>query len=456
QSSDHQLINAGGEIVLTAAQAITLRVGKSSIKITEGGITISSTMGKAERAGAYPAYHPADKAENVKLIDMLGGKITVDGSGVQNNGPYVSNLALNQFKASTRFGSMFKLTDWSAKLNAPCVTVIGGAALIDTVTSTITTSLVLGKDGQTHDLGTAGAYNGPLVDGWKAGGSAFRSFTGSITMAFGQWSGYTMSIGSKLAAQIMSFMKKSIDLGPFDIRGSYLNLDNTKTELYSKNIDLYAKSIKEHAAPIAQYKAAFSRGAVAVIANSIVTWGLTLTDIGVTGTTSAPSPVADSFTMEEAQYTDNTSNVMGIDTSGGAYFLGASLGFITGAFAFVGNLTLSIWINKKEENSFTGVSSYSLKDTAISLLATNIALGDVEENLTRNETAIAKTPETIAEHGNTLTTHQRLINRNTEAINNRLTALRHAEEEIISKESNVDENGMGVIKQTKNVVTTLV
>lgn len=459
QSSDHQLINAGGEIVLTAAQAITLRVGKSSIKITEGGITISSTMGKAERAGAYPAYHPADKAENVKLIDMLGGKITVDGSGVQNNGPYVSNLALNQFKASTRFGSMFKLTDWSAKLNAPCVTVIGGAALVDTVTSTITTSLVLGKDDQTYKLGTAGAYNGPLVDGWKAGGSAFRSFTGSITMAFGQWSGYTMSIGSKLAAQIMSVIKdgvKGIDLGPFDIRGSYLNLDNTKTELYSKNIDLYAKSIEEHAAPIAQYKAAFSRGAVAVIANSIVTWGLTLTDIGVTGTTSAPSPVADSFTMEEAQYTDNTSNVMGIDTSGGAYFLGASLGVITGLVALGVNLPLSIWINKKKANSFTGVSSYSLKDTAISLLATDIALTAAEEKLTRNETAIAETRATVAAHGNTLTTHQRLINRNTQAINNRLTVISNTEKGISSRESKVDENGMGVIKQNKNVVTTLV
>lgn len=456
QSSDHQLINAGGEIVLTAAQAITLRVGKSSIKITEGGITISSTMGKAERAGAYPAYHPADKAENVKLIDMLGGKITVDGSGVQNNGPYVSNLALNQFKASTRFGSMFKLTDWSAKLNAPCVTVIGGAALVDTVTSTITTSLVLGKDGQTYKLGTAGAYNGPLVDGWKAGGSAFRSFTGSITMAFGQWSGYTMSIGSKLAAQIMTLMKKSFDLGPFDIRGSYLNLDNTKTELYSKNIDLYANSIEEHAAPIAQYKAAFSRGAVAVIANSIVTWGLTLTDIGVTGTTSAPSPVADSFTMEEAQYTDNTSNVMGIDTSGGAYFLGASLGVITGLVAFAVNLPLSIWISKKKVNSFTGVSSYSLKDTAISLLATDIALTAAEEKLTRNETAIAETRATVAAHGNTLTTHRQLINRNTQAINNRLTVISNTEKGISSRESNVDENGMGVIKQNKNVVTTLV
>ena len=253
----------------------------------------------------------------------------------------------------------------------------------------------------------------------------------------------------------MSFMKKSIDLGPFDIRGSYLNLDNTKTELYSKNIDLYANSIKEHAAPIAQYKAAFSRGAVAVIANSIVTWGLTLTDIGVTGTTSAPSPVADSFTMEEAQYTDNTSNVMGIDTSGGAYFLGASLGFITGGFAFAGNLTLSIWISKKEDNSFTGVSSYSLKDTAISLLATDIALTAAEEKLTRNETAIAETRATVAAHGNTLTTHRQLINRNTQAINNRLTVISNTEKGISSRESNVANNATGVIKHDKNAMKVL-
>ena len=458
QSSDHQLINAGGEIVLTAAQAITLRVGKSSIKITEGGITISSTMGKAERAGAYPAYHPADKAETVKLIDMLGGKITVDGSGVQNNGPYVSNLALNQFKASTRFGSMFKLTDWSAKLNAPCVTVIGGAALVDTVTSTITTSLVLGKDRLTHDLGTAGAYNGPLVDGWKAGGSAFRSFTGSITMAFGQWSGYTLGIFSKIAAQIMSGIKdgvKGVDLGPFDIRGSYLNLDNTKTELYSKNIDLYAKSIKDHAAPIAQYKAAFSRGAVAVIANSIVTWGLTLTDIGVTGTTSAPSPVADSFTMEEAQYTDNTSNVMGIDTSGGAYFLGASLGVITGLAALAGNLFLSIWISKKEKNSFTGVTSYSLKETARSLLTTNATLADVQETLARNEAAIEATQYAIELHGNTLTDHELAIGRNTQAITNRLTTMSDAEEKISSRESKVVQSSAGVINTDTNTINML-
>lgn len=275
-------------------------------------------------------------------------------------------------------------------------------------------------------------------------------------MAFGQWSGYTMSIGSKLAAQIMTFMKKSIDLGPFDIRGSYLNLDNTKTELYSKNIDLYANSIKEHAAPIAQYKAAFCRGAVAVIANSIVTWGLTLTDIGVTGTTSAPSPVADSFTMEEAQYTDNTSNVMGIDTSGGAYFLGASLGFITGLFAFAGNLTLSIWINMKKEDSFTGDSSYSLKDTAISLRSTRKTLKKTRKTLTRRTTAIEEIRTTVAEHRDTLTTHRQLIDENTEAINTRLAAISNTGTEIISKGSNVVNDNKGVMKTEKQSVTTIV
>lgn len=188
QSADHQIMNAGGEIVLTAAQAITLRVGKSYIRISEYGIDISSTLGKAIRPGAYPAYHEEDESERDDTLDtgmtpLGGGHIRVTCGGISNKGPYISNNVVNMFTASTFLGSSFTLSDFSSKLYAPAVTIIGGAALETTVSSLIMNGVGLVQDAMGSFIHSP-VYTGSLYNGYKTSGADLSSiFNGLVGLA---------------------------------------------------------------------------------------------------------------------------------------------------------------------------------------------------------------------------------------------------------------------------------
>lgn len=174
QSADHQIMNAGGEIVLTAAQAITLRVGRSYVRISEYGVDIGSDIGDVERTGAYPAYHTTDDAEKNECTNgdgapLVGGHITVDAVGVYNKGVYISNTAVNMFAANTILGSSFTLSDFGSRLFAPAVNIIGGAALESTLLSGCKEAIFSGtaNAGLTSDNPV---YTGPLEDGYKKKG----------------------------------------------------------------------------------------------------------------------------------------------------------------------------------------------------------------------------------------------------------------------------------------------
>lgn len=174
QSADHQIMNAGGEIVLTAAQAITLRVGKSVIRISEYGIEMSSNAGLVHRTGAYPAYHTEDNAQNVdvlsgKTVPLAGGSIMVNNAGVYSRGPYIANTAVNMFTANTILGSAFTLSDFSGRLYAPAVEIIGGAALEKTATS-IWKDAIFGVDDTLKPWNPDPVYTGTLEDGYKMKG----------------------------------------------------------------------------------------------------------------------------------------------------------------------------------------------------------------------------------------------------------------------------------------------
>ena len=202
QSADHQIMNAGGEIVVNAAQAITLRVGKSYIRISEYGVEISSTAGYVENAGAYPAYHTKDDAENnIALkgdgLPLSGGYIMVNGAGVYNKGSYIANTAVNMFTANTLLGSSFTISDFSARLYAPSVHVIGGAALENTLLS-VCKDVIFGATQQYDIRKEDGTYTGSLEDGYKKHGwhiadilngslaginNAFTSVVGCVSLA---------------------------------------------------------------------------------------------------------------------------------------------------------------------------------------------------------------------------------------------------------------------------------
>lgn len=174
QSADHQIMNAGGEIVLTAAQAITLRVGKSVIRISEYGIEMSSNAGLVHRTGAYPAYHTEDNAQNVdvlsgKTVPLAGGSIMVNNAGVYSRGPYIANTAVNMFTANTILGSAFTLSDFSGRLYAPAVEIIGGAALEKTATS-IWKDAIFGVNETLKPWTPDPVYTGTLEDGYKKEG----------------------------------------------------------------------------------------------------------------------------------------------------------------------------------------------------------------------------------------------------------------------------------------------
>ena len=184
QSADHQIVNAGGEIVLTSAQAITFRVGRSSIKITESGIEMTSACGKVLNSGAYAAYNPIGKQQTehlmgVKTGGLLGGWIRIDGSGVNIKGPYISNKATNMFAAETFLGSTFRVTDLSATLMAPKTTVVGGAAVHDTITSGAINLALSGVDAFSA-TGTSCIYRDALQNGYRVYGLSSADFAGNI------------------------------------------------------------------------------------------------------------------------------------------------------------------------------------------------------------------------------------------------------------------------------------
>lgn len=246
QSADHQLFNAGGEIVLTADKGITLRVGKSSIKITESGIEIISGTGIVTNPGAYPAYHPADSTQVTRLMNNstypLSGSIVIDSSGVALKGPYISNTVTNLFKASTFLGSVFSVSDYAAKLYAPKTTIIGGAAVESTSMTIVPSALKFIVDISETGLGRDSVYVGALKDGWKTTGPNLSSISGSIvsgiSTAFSWGLGLSNLVSSEGFASLLSITGSMVKLEPTTLTLSGQNTTNYQSHLIEVNTPL--------------------------------------------------------------------------------------------------------------------------------------------------------------------------------------------------------------------------
>ena len=255
QSADHQLFNAGGEIVLTADKGITLRVGKSSIKITESGIEIISGTGIVTNPGAYPAYHPADSTQVTRLMNNstypLSGSIVVDSSGVALKGPYISNTVTNLFKASTFLGSVFSVSDYAAKLYAPKTTIIGGAAVESTSMTIVPSALKFIVDISETGLGRDSVYTGTLKDGWKTTGPNLSSISGSIVSC--------ISTGLSWGLGLTSLAMEGGFASLFSITGSMVKLEPTTLTLSGQKTTNYQSHLIEVNTPLAGFCAMAER-----------------------------------------------------------------------------------------------------------------------------------------------------------------------------------------------------
>lgn len=269
QSADHQIINAGGEIVVTAAQAITLRVGRSSIRISEDGVEISCPAGLVQNPGAYAPYHSGETAQIVKCSGntgmTLGGSIQVGTSGVTVKGPYVTNFATNMFKASTFLGSSFTVSDYAAKLYAPSTTIVGGAALVDSVHNLVTGGVVksLAFDTSLSETSSSVAYTGPLVDGHKLANPELANCVGTIASL--------LAGGIDLVLTLMGHAKNGGQnyKNLVSLTGSLIKLSPKTLEEYAVSMKRYAASMSDNVAPLAGFKAIQTRAGLADMASNL-------------------------------------------------------------------------------------------------------------------------------------------------------------------------------------------
>lgn len=139
QSSDSQFVNAGGTINITAAAGITLRVGRNSIVISEKGIELVNGCGHVDNPGASGVF-PGDSKEK---IDFAGGAshnaawnnaIVLDQSGVGIQGTCIKSSAVNNVRMEVSQGGLVELNNYEATITAPHTKIIGGAALLNTLT----------------------------------------------------------------------------------------------------------------------------------------------------------------------------------------------------------------------------------------------------------------------------------------------------------------------------------
>lgn len=140
QASGSQFINAGGNITITAAEGINLRVGRCHISITEYGIEISTDWGWVNNPGAYKTYHTTDTREEVVASDAgfirkLNNTIALDQRGLNLKGTAVTHMALNCVTFSTLVGSTFTMNNYTATVSAPSIKNTAGATLFDTIIS---------------------------------------------------------------------------------------------------------------------------------------------------------------------------------------------------------------------------------------------------------------------------------------------------------------------------------
>lgn len=448
QSADHQIVNAGGEIVVTAAQGITLRVGKSSIRITESGIQIQSATGKVLNPGAYPAYNTEEQGQSTHLMSNAGlpmsGSILVDSSGVATKGPYVTSIATNQVKSSTVLGSALTVTDFSAKLYAPEITIIGGATIQDTFLNGLIKGVLTGKDIYTTASGTDSFYNSALVDGWKTKGLTAVDFAGSaistVTQVIG-WAG-VQGISDKFSSLL-------------SVTGSMIKMNATAMTQASPQIWHYHNHLSEIDTPLAGFFAMSERSSLANIAKKIpsyswvlggaVTAGMSVAG-GIAGSVfGKKADDADSFTKPIPTDRPNTTSFE--DTHGLGSSIGAGVGLAAGLSAsliakFTSKITASqlmetlgkkLYLSKLQMS--VGMAKLdALKDEQTALQKQTDALDKSDLALMLEESAASEKKQTVASDDQGVAANDQKVSESDQAVDKNDSIISHSAQKVSSNE----------------------
>ncbi len=240
QSSDSQFVNAGGTINITAAAGITLRVGRNSIVISEKGIELVNGCGHVDHPGASAAF-PGDSKEK---IDFAGGAshnaawnnaIVLDQSGIGIQGTCIKNSAINNVRMEVSQGGLVELNNYEATITAPHTKIIGGAALLNTLT-----------------YGLAGVCNAGMKGDSKAGEGAMgldyvgMAAGGLSTIISEAVNGGVKGLGSGLFHSILSkylncisVTGSMVDLAPYEMT---LSSQKTYNESFEHHLYTFAAS----------------------------------------------------------------------------------------------------------------------------------------------------------------------------------------------------------------------
>ena len=251
QSAGSQFVNAGGAIHITAAESITLRVGRNSITISEAGISLDNQFSSVRNPGASEEYHPEESQENVvcsdtPFVSRAHNNITLEQSGVSVSGVSFSADGLASVDLSTAFGTGLSLNNFSATLNSPYLTVIGGGHLpkfAECTTRLLTTEAARGISSEAADW---------VSDVWDVG----LGLTSDICTQclYGRH-----TLGGAFAA-------------PFRVSGSMLVCCPDSMDLYSDVINREGREQYTYTSPISGYRAALENsGAFGKLALRIFT-----------------------------------------------------------------------------------------------------------------------------------------------------------------------------------------
>ncbi len=252
QSVDSQFINAGGIINLTAAAGITLRVGRNSISITEDGIEITGGFGHVNNPGAHEAYN-ASGAETLRVSSQHSAGLTLNESGASLSAINAKLAACNNVRMEVSMGSIMELSNYDASVIAPSTSIIGGAALVNTIYFGSQTALefICGMSEDFGDSETAGTAKDSIDIGMSYFIEGFGFIKDVVSDGLAKW------------GNLMSITGSMIDMGPtsMDFNSLTCNLASGEHHIY---VD-----------PISGFNA-LSKSTVGLIIPAVVARGLSL------------------------------------------------------------------------------------------------------------------------------------------------------------------------------------
>lgn len=245
QSAGSHFINAGGSINLTAAEKITLRVGRNSITISESGITIQNGFGSVKNPGAFAPYNkeaPEDASlMNKGFVRKLDNTINLKQDGISIYGTCSMTSALCSATVATTVGSAMSITTTKTGVTSPSVSLTGGATLASTMEKI---GKFLFKESMNYADSTATATCM----------SAYNYSTTIWSYVRGGWKGFT--------GQFTNLMS---------VKGAQIAMKPTSVSFSADKLFFESRDINIYCHPLANYRA-MSANSVGKYCSKILGW----------------------------------------------------------------------------------------------------------------------------------------------------------------------------------------